>query len=124
MSLEQLGQELQVMYDRGPKALQVHLFGIKYGNRIREWGYTSQEILSHTELSPSYHVEVNKGINLSEHVVLKNNPLDLPTENRPTAESVMGILSAYANPELIPLEKEAWADAAVEKHKRILQDYS
>ena len=34
-----------------------------------------------------------------------------------SAESVMGIASKYANPDLIQLEKEAWADAAAEKYK-------
>lgn len=34
-----------------------------------------------------------------------------------SAESVMGIASKYANPDLIPLEREAWADAAAEKYK-------
>lgn len=32
-------------------------------------------------------------------------------------ENVMGIAAKYANPDLIPLEKEAWADAAAEKYK-------
>jgi len=32
------------------------------------------------------------------------------------ASSAMGIFSMYANPELIPLEKDAWRDAMVEKH--------
>ena len=30
--------------------------------------------------------------------------------------SAMGLLSKYANPALIPLEKEAWAMAMEEKH--------
>ena len=30
--------------------------------------------------------------------------------------SIIGILSEYKNPGLIPLEKEAWAEAMVEKH--------
>ena len=31
-------------------------------------------------------------------------------------ETGFGCLQKYANPELIPLEKEAWANAAAEKH--------
>ena len=30
--------------------------------------------------------------------------------------SAMGIFSKYANPDLIPLEKNAWAEAVKEKH--------
>ena len=33
-----------------------------------------------------------------------------------TPESVMGIANKYANPALIPLEKEAWGEAVKEKH--------
>ena len=32
-------------------------------------------------------------------------------------ESVAGIASEYANPDLIPLEGEAWSNAAAEKYK-------
>lgn len=35
-----------------------------------------------------------------------------------SAESVAGIAAKYANPDLIPLEKEAWANAAAEKFKK------
>lgn len=34
-----------------------------------------------------------------------------------SAESVAGMAAKYANPDLIPLEKEAWANAAAEKYK-------
>lgn len=43
----------------------------------------------------------------------------LPVENeraKPQRRSARGRLSKYANPALIPLEKEAWARAAEEKH--------
>ncbi|MCL1807503.1 MAG: hypothetical protein FWG31_07360 [Oscillospiraceae bacterium] len=33
-----------------------------------------------------------------------------------TPDNVMGIFSKYANPALIPLEKEAWGEAVKEKH--------
>jgi hypothetical protein len=32
------------------------------------------------------------------------------------AASVMGIFSKYANPDLIPQEKEAWGEAVMDKH--------
>ena len=33
-----------------------------------------------------------------------------------TPDNAMGIFSKYANPDLIPLEKEAWGMAVKEKH--------
>ena len=33
-----------------------------------------------------------------------------------TVPNAMGIFSKYANPSLIPLEKEAWGEAMKEKH--------
>ena len=33
-------------------------------------------------------------------------------------ETGFGCLHKYANPKLIPLEKEAWANAAAEKHRQ------
>ena len=36
--------------------------------------------------------------------------------NAPESPSAMGLLNKYANPALIPLEKEAWALATEEKH--------
>lgn len=44
----------------------------------------------------------------------ESNPAD---SSKPKAETLKGALSEYANPDLIPLEKEAWANAAEEKHK-------
>lgn len=38
-------------------------------------------------------------------------------ETKPKAGTLKGVLSECANPDLIPLEKEAWADAAAEKFK-------
>jgi len=39
---------------------------------------------------------------------------EYPTKSE--THSAMGIFSKHANPELIPLEKEAWKHAMVEKH--------
>lgn len=38
-------------------------------------------------------------------------------EQRPKAGTLKGALAEYADPALIAKEKEAWADAAVEKYK-------
>ena len=39
-----------------------------------------------------------------------------PQEKAKIPHSALGILHEYANPALIPLEKNAWAMAAEEKH--------
>lgn len=39
-----------------------------------------------------------------------------PIPERKSANSIAGIAHEYANPELIPLEKEAFANAMAEKH--------
>ncbi len=36
-------------------------------------------------------------------------------------KSAAGMLSEYANPKMIPFEKEAWAEAAVERYARTLK---
>ena len=38
------------------------------------------------------------------------------TTHKKSASSITGIAHQYANPELIPLEKEAFANAMAEKH--------
>ncbi|MCL2356561.1 MAG: hypothetical protein FWC70_05295 [Defluviitaleaceae bacterium] len=38
------------------------------------------------------------------------------TASAPESPSAMGLLNKYANPALIPLEKEAWGMAMEEKH--------
>lgn len=45
------------------------------------------------------------------------DPVSQSQKKEIPAESVMGIASKYANPELIPLEKEAWSNAVAEKYK-------
>ena len=37
-------------------------------------------------------------------------------QEKSNSQDTMGIFSKYANIDLIPLEKDAWADAAVTKH--------
>lgn len=42
---------------------------------------------------------------------------EVPSTKKKTAA---GMLSAYANPAMIPFEKEAWAEAAVERYVKSL----
>ena len=41
---------------------------------------------------------------------------ETPADQKVTPDSVMGICNQYANPNLIHLEKGAWAEAVKEKH--------
>lgn len=45
-------------------------------------------------------------------LLLQNQP-----RKETTLEEVQGILSAYANPDLIPLEETAWESAVKEKYE-------
>ena len=55
-------------------------------------------------------IEILKGLRLL--YLSKENPI-----TKDSAEAnAMGILNKYANPDLIPLEKEAWGMAVEEKH--------
>lgn len=45
------------------------------------------------------------------------------TSQKKSAKSIVGIAQKYANPDLIPLEKEAFANAMAEKHRLNGKDY-
>lgn len=49
----------------------IHLFGIKYGELIREQKYTPKNILKYAKMPESYQVEINKGIKLAKYVEVK-----------------------------------------------------
>ena len=50
-------------------------------------------------------------------IILCDNPVTISKKAIPyKSKSIKGIISQYANPELIPLEKEAWGEAVKEKH--------
>ncbi|MCL2062915.1 MAG: hypothetical protein FWG98_00890 [Candidatus Cloacimonetes bacterium] len=55
-------------------------------------------------------IEILKGLRLL--YISKENT----TTKETTITNAMGILNKYANPDLIPLEKEAWGMAVKEKH--------
>jgi len=48
-------------------------------------------------------------------IILCENPIATPEKTTPR-KSIKGIISNYANQELIPLEKEAWGEAVKEKY--------
>lgn len=45
------------------------------------------------------------------------------SQKKKSAKSIVGIAQKYANPDLIPLEKEAFANAMAEKHRLNGKDY-
>ncbi|MCM1329769.1 MAG: hypothetical protein NC253_10060 [Ruminococcus sp.] len=55
---------------------------------------------------------------LEGFILLFSGSNDETAEPRPKAGTLKGSLADCANPDLIPFEKEAWADAAVEKYTR------
>jgi len=52
--------------------LSIHLIGIKYGEHILNNNYKAKEIVLAAGLNASYATEVNKAVNLSKYVKLKN----------------------------------------------------
>jgi len=55
-------------------------------------------------------------------VILRGMMKDTPPKEKKSAASLCGIFHDVANPDLIPLEKTAWEQAAVEKHIRFLEE--
>jgi hypothetical protein len=58
------------------------------------------------------------GKNLSLTFENENSDNGIIEENLRVAEKLVGCFSKYANPELAKTEKEAWANAAVDKWKK------
>ena len=53
---------------KGEKVTMIHLFGIKYGNIIRENKYSFKDIVKNANISGTYVIELTKGANLSKYV--------------------------------------------------------
>lgn len=74
MTQVELGAQLKHMYEnakQGEKVTMIHLFGIMYGETIRENNYSFKEIAQKAEISEKYGTEINKGANLSRYVKVK-----------------------------------------------------
>lgn len=71
LTVEELGQILRNMYDNasgGSKVSAIHMFGIKYGQLIRENNYKTAEIIRVAGINESYNVEVSKGISIYKSI--------------------------------------------------------
>lgn len=74
MTINDLGNKLKTMYEEaldGEQVVNIHLFGIKYGEIIKENKYTASKIVKASGLRKSYGTEVSKGVKLSKYVKLK-----------------------------------------------------
>ncbi len=74
MTKVELGNKLKNLYDdanTGEKVTMIHLFGIKYGEIIRDNEYTFKEIAKEAGISETYKTEISKGANLAKYVTVK-----------------------------------------------------
>ncbi len=72
MTLDEASKILRKMYVEAPegeKAVQFHLFGIKYADQIKDMPKAKISILA--DLGKSYGTEISKGVNLAKYVVLR-----------------------------------------------------
>lgn len=75
ITIEKLAEILKNQYEESLKNEQVvniHLFGIKYGEIIKKYSYSASKIIELSGLNESYKTELSKGIRLSKFVKLKN----------------------------------------------------
>ena len=69
MQINQASQILADMYQQAlpkEKALSIHLFAIKYANKIEDM--SAKDIVVGAGLPESYKTEIRKGINLAKYV--------------------------------------------------------
>jgi hypothetical protein len=83
MTLNELAEILVQMYEdsENEKSLMIRLFGIRYADLIKASGFTATDIINQayllsTQISPSYDVEINKGIALARYVIEKQTLID------------------------------------------------
>jgi hypothetical protein len=73
MTILELGNILKGMYETKnvKKTTMIHLFGVIYADEIHNAEIKSIEIVKAAKIPDSYSTEVNKGMNLSKYVELK-----------------------------------------------------
>ena len=79
MSVYELGTKLKAMYslERVNRVAMIHLFGVIYGRIMRSENIKPIEVLKAAQMPESYVTEINKGINLSKYVTLKEEYKDV-----------------------------------------------
>ena len=71
MTKFELAEILNKMYfdsADGEAVAMIHLFGIKYAEKIKESGATFKELAALAKIQPSYATEISKGAKLSKYV--------------------------------------------------------
>lgn len=69
LSVKELGNILSDMYNSSEnKTTAIHMFGIKYGEIIRN-KYSANEIVRASTIPESYHAEVSKGVRIYEALI-------------------------------------------------------
>jgi len=74
MTKNELGQILKDMYNNAPKgetAAMIHLFGIKYSEKIKESKVSFKDIAIAAGIGESYGTEISKGAKLANYVTIK-----------------------------------------------------
>jgi 5-methylcytosine-specific restriction protein B len=74
MTIQELAIKLKDMYDNAKtneKVTMIHLFGITYGEIIRDNDFSIKDIVTQAQLNDSYTSEITKGINLAKYVNVK-----------------------------------------------------
>ncbi len=71
MTLKELGEKLNEMYNNAPNGdsvAMIHLFGIKYANEILQSGFSKKDIANAARIPESYGTEISKGVKLAKYV--------------------------------------------------------
>jgi len=71
MTLKELGEKLNKMYNNAPtgdSVAMIHLFGIKYANEISISQFSKKDIAIAGKIPESYGTEISKGVNLAKYV--------------------------------------------------------
>lgn len=73
MTIDEAAKILSQMYRQGAatkeKAVQIHLFGIKYADELE--GMSLPEVTARAGISEKYKTEIRKGMNLARYVQLR-----------------------------------------------------
>ncbi len=74
MTVAELGSRLKKMYDdaeEGEQVSMIHMFGIIYASQIKKNGAAKEAIAIEAGIKKSLGIYINKGVNLSKYVQIK-----------------------------------------------------
>ncbi|MBP5350159.1 MAG: hypothetical protein J6Z13_07410 [Clostridia bacterium] len=78
MTALELGIKLKAMYSlkNVNKVAMIHLFGVIFAQTMRSENIKPIEVLKAAKMPESYQTEINKGINLSKYVTVRDEYSD------------------------------------------------